>query len=374
MHSDTLYIRRCFELAQLGAGRVSPNPVVGAVLADAQGVIAEGKHEQYGGPHAEVHCLSAVAPADRSRIGQSTLYCSLEPCFHYGKTPPCADAVLRAGIPRVVISNLDPNPLTAGQSVQKLRAAGVEVVEGVLEAEGRYLNRAFFTWITEKRPYVILKWAQSSDGLVGRVGERTPVSGAAALRYVHRLRSEVDAILVGSQTALTDNPRLDTRLCSGAKPPLRIAFDRSGQLPASHHLLDDSQPTWIFGPARYQAFANTVFQDLECSTPRDISALLGAHQKAILLVEGGPKTHRHWLESGLWDEIIVIENDKRMGHGISAPVLPKHASAAEYLPEQVFPFLTEDFWIQKDRVRHYLRSPFLALPLTGTQQKNRIPV
>lgn len=343
MENDTFYLNRCFELARLGAGRVSPNPLVGALLADADGIIAEGWHQYYGGAHAEVNCLNAVRPQDRYRISKSTLYCSLEPCFHYGKTPPCVEAVLRAAIPKVVISNLDPNPLTAGQSVKKLRAAGVEVTEAVLEKEGAFLNRAFFTWILQKRPYVILKWAQSRDGFVGRPHERTAISSAPALRYVHRLRGETDAILVGGQTALTDNPRLDTRFYPGARNPLRVAADRRGQLPATHHLLDDSAETWILGLDRAGSFERTRFYDASTSAPGSLAAQLYAANKGILLVEGGPKTHLQWLESGLWDEIIVLENNKMLRNGIFAPVLPEQAC------------LSESFWIQTDHIRRYCK-------------------
>ena len=212
MLAHETYMHRCFELARLGAGSTLPNPMVGAVLVHEGRIIGEGWHRQYGGPHAEVNCVAAVAEKDRALIPQATLYCSLEPCFHVGKTPPCVELVLRERIPRVVIANTDPNSKVAGQSVQKLRAAGVEVITSVLEQEGYSLNRIFFTWITEKRPYIVLKWAQSRDGFIGRPGERVAISSPETQRFVHRLRSEIPAILVGSNTALTDNPRLDTRL------------------------------------------------------------------------------------------------------------------------------------------------------------------
>lgn len=330
--SDERFLRRCFQLARLGAGSVSPNPMVGAVLVQEGRIIGEGWHQRYGGPHAEVNCIAAVRPEDRPMIRSSTLYCSLEPCFHYGKTPPCVDLVLREGIPRVVVSNIDPNPKVGGQSLAKLRAAGVEVREGVLEAEGYALNRAFFTWIAQKRPYIHLKWAQSSDGFIGRAGERVAISGPPALRYVHRLRSESDAILVGFQTALTDNPRLDTRYYPG-KNPLRIAFDRKGQLPPDHHLLDDSTATWLYAPERPGAWAQTRFlgKGGDITAIPDLLQHLSEAGRAILLVEGGAEVHREWLEAGYWDAITVIQNERPLRNGIAAPRIPAEAVLTEQL-------------------------------------------
>ena len=319
------FIRRCFDLARRGAGSVSPNPMVGAVLVHAGRIIGEGWHQRYGEAHAEVHCLRSVAPGNLALLPHSTLYCSLEPCFHFGKTPPCVDLVLAKHIPRVVVSNTDPNPLVAGEGLRKLAEAGVEVTTGVLETEGHWLNRAFFTWITQGRPYVILKWAQSRDGYLGRAGERTAVSGPAAQRLVHRWRSEADAILVGAHTAQVDNPRLDNRLFFGT-PPLRLASDRRGPLPATAHLLDDSLPTWIFGPPRRGRWQQTQFFPGEGAVPvSDLLAQLKAAGRAILLVEGGRTVLDQWLAAGCWDEIRVLENDRTLGGGLAAPQVPAGA-------------------------------------------------
>ena len=324
------YIRRCFQLARLGAGHVSPNPLVGAVVVHADRIIGEGWHRRYGEAHAEVNALQAVAEADRHLIPHSTLFCNLEPCFHFGKTPPCVDLILKEKIPRVVVSNTDPNPLVAGQSIQKLRAAGVEVHAGILEAEGRYLNRAFFTWIEKKRPHIILKWAQSADGYLGRQGERTAITGSLAQRLVHRRRSEADAILVGTTTALVDNPRLDNRLYFG-KSPLRIALDFAGKIPPTAHLLDDSRPTWIIGPRRGGTYRETQFL-----TPPETSGWilwllenLAQEKHAILLVEGGANVLRQFLEAGLWDEILLLENPQFLHRGVLAPSLPEEAHLVE---------------------------------------------
>jgi len=312
------YLRRCFELARRGAGQVSPNPLVGAVVAHEDRIIGEGWHQRYGQAHAEVNALNSVAPEDRHLIPQSTLYCSLEPCFHHGKTPPCVERVMQEKLLRVVISNVDPNPLVAGQSVARMRAAGIEVITGVLEQEGAELNRVFFTSVTHKRPFVVLKWAQSADGFIGRVGERTTISGPVAQRLVHRWRSELDAMLVGAQTARVDNPRLDARLVHG-RPPLRIALDQKGDIPQTHHLFDDSQPTWILGPKRQGEWAQTLFMPVPASWEAFLYHLYD-HRIASLLVEGGASVLRQFMEAGLWDEMRVLENPRLvLGDGIVAP-------------------------------------------------------
>ncbi len=331
-------MQRCFDLARLGGGQVSPNPLVGALLVHENRIIGEAWHQKYGGPHAEVNCIRSVPPELQHLIPKSTLYCSLEPCFHYGKTPPCVDLILEKKIPHVVIANTDPNPLTAGKSIAKLRAAGVSVTEAILEEEGAVMNRAFFTWITQKRPYVILKWAQSADGFLAIHGERTAISGPLVQRLVHRWRSESDAILVGTNTAVVDNPRLDTRYYPG-KLPLRISFDRHMRIPLSHHILNDSTPTWIIGPAREGGhWRHTSFFPADSMV--ETSALLEKlyqHNKAILFVEGGAMLLQQFIHSGLWDEARVIQSAKVIGDGIAAPLLldASHVSAERVREDQV---------------------------------------
>lgn len=327
--NDEQFIRRCFDLARLGAGSVSPNPMVGAVLVHEGKIIGEGWHQKYGEAHAEVNCVRSVSSENQSLIPYSTLYCSLEPCFHFGKTPPCVDLILEQKIPRVVVANGDPNPKVAGQSLAKLRAAGVEVVAGILEEQGHWLNRAFFTWIEKKRPHIILKWAQTSDGYLGKPGERTPISGPAALRLVHRWRSESDAILVGTTTALADNPRLDTRFFFG-KNPLRLVFDREGKIPSDFHLLDDSTETWVFGKKREGHFSTTdFFQNEDKILIPNLLEKLFETNRATLLVEGGAHVLAQFLENGYWDEIRIIENSRRLSGGLPAPAIPPTAILKE---------------------------------------------
>jgi len=338
--NDELFIRRCLDLASLGAGSVSPNPMVGAVLVHQGEIIGEGWHRRWGEAHAEVNCLQSVLPINQSLIPYSTLFCNLEPCAHFGKTPPCADLILAHKIPRVVVSNTDPNPLVAGKGLEKLKNAGVEVVKGVLEAEGLWLNRAFFTWIIQQRPRVILKWAQTIDGFLGKKEERTAISSPEALRLVHRWRAECDAILVGSNTALLDNPRLDVRYYLG-KNPLRVVFDTQGKIPASHHVFDDFTETWIFGSTHKEAkYAKTKFISTEKNIliPTILEALKNSG-RAILLVEGGANVLDQFLEIGIWDEIRVLEHSRRLGTGVPAPKIPETA------------VLKEQFQVGEDTVR-----------------------
>lgn len=343
--SDEAFMERCFQLAEQGEGRVSPNPMVGAVLVHEGRIIGEGFHQQWGEAHAEVNCLRSVSPENQALIPYSTLYCNLEPCAHHGKTPPCSDLIIASRIPRVVIANLDPNPLVAGKGLEKMRAAGIKLKSGVLEGKGHWLNRSFFTWIEQKRPWIVLKWAESADGYIGLQGERTHISGPVAQRLVHRWRAACDAILVGSHTALTDNPKLDTRRYFG-KNPLRVTVDRSGQLSDHHYFLDDSTLTWIYGPPRpHLALSQTLFLPVagKLDLPTLLQDLYNAG-KAILLVEGGATLIRDFIAQGLWDEIRVIRSANALNAGISAPELPDGL------------FLREEFVLQIDTIRTFARS------------------
>ncbi len=320
--TDVQFMARAFQLAQKGAGNVSPNPMVGAVIVHEGRIIGEGYHARYGGPHAEVNAVASVS--NHALLAQATLYCTLEPCHHYGKTPPCVDLVLRHQFKRVVVAATDPNPLVAGQSIAKMRAAGIEVITGVLEAAFYAQNAAFVHWMRtrQQRPYIILKWAQSSDGFLARTGERTAVSGALTRRLVHRWRTECDAVLVGTETAVIDNPRLDTRYYS-SKNLCRIAIDQHGRIPASHHLLDDSQPTLIIGTERQGDYTQTRFiERTKGQEPFTICRALAEDKKAILLVEGGARLLSSFIEQGLYHEVRIITGAVQLGQGVPAPVVP----------------------------------------------------
>jgi diaminohydroxyphosphoribosylaminopyrimidine deaminase / 5-amino-6-(5-phosphoribosylamino)uracil reductase len=332
---DEFYIRRCFELALKGKWWVAPNPMVGAVLVADNRVIGEGWHQAYGQAHAEVNAFAAVTEADQSLLPYSTLYCSLEPCFHYGKTPPCVDLVIRHQVKRVVIANLDPNPLVAGQSVAKLRACGVTVVTGVLAPEGTALNAVFFHHIQQKRPFITLKWAQTSDGFLGRVGERTAISGPIVQSVVHGWRAEHSAILVGTETAVVDNPRLDIRffdtsdLQRPVEPPKRFVLDFSERIPIAHHLLSDTLPTWIIGRTPRQFLLSNKHQWI---LPEGPTLWLQLFQRmyeelkiSSVLVEGGAQVHQQLLDLGWFNQVYVIQSASTLGQGVSAPTLPDQA-------------------------------------------------
>ena len=319
------YISHCIELARRGEYFVAPNPMVGAVLVDANGsMLAEGWHEKYGGPHAEVNCFRNAenrVPKIES-LKDCTLFVSLEPCSHYGKTPPCADLIIEKGVGRVVVGMLDPNPLVAGKGVQKLREAGIEVIVGVCENECRELNKRFLCLHEKKRPYVVLKWAQTADGFVDKKRELSTslsagdhLNGALAIstpktkKIVHKMRAENMAIMVGTNTVLLDNPRLKTTHWEG-RDPIRVTVDRNGILPMKSRIFDDDN----YIVYRKQTYWPFILADL---------AKRGIHS---ILVEGGPTLLNHILETGLWDEAhIEVAPELVIQTGVKAPniVLPE---------------------------------------------------
>ena len=340
---DAVYMSRCLELARKGAYYVAPNPMVGAVLVDRDGkIVSEGWHMRYGGPHAEVHCIrraeQITVSGERLAVsgktinwGEMTLYVSLEPCSHWGKTPPCADLIVEKGIGRVVVGMQDPNPLVSGQGIARLREHGIEVVVGVLEAECRELNKRFLCLQEKKRPYVILKWAQTADGYLdewrmdeGTKGESGPlvISNPVTKQIVHKMRAENMAILVGSGTALKDNPRLLTTRWSG-RNPIRVLLDRRGRVPKDSRIFSDEAETLVM---REEQNWQEVLQSL---AKRNIHSVL---------VEGGAEVLNHILEDGTWDEIHVEMSPIRLHReGVKAPLiaLPSEA-AAEVEGHQLF--------------------------------------
>ncbi|KAB7725963.1 bifunctional diaminohydroxyphosphoribosylaminopyrimidine deaminase/5-amino-6-(5-phosphoribosylamino)uracil reductase RibD [Rudanella paleaurantiibacter] len=320
-----LYMTRALELATLGRGFVSPNPMVGCVLVydDRTGprIIGEGWHQRYGGPHAEVNAVRSVRPEDEHLLPQATAYVTLEPCSHYGKTPPCADLLVEKRVSRVVVCNDDPNPLVAGRGLTRLREAGIAVETGVLAERGRELNRRFFTQMEQQRPYILLKWAETSDGFIGGPGgQPVSISGPLAQRLVHRWRAEEPAIMVGTNTARNDNPSLNVRLWHGLNPT-RIVIDKMGTLPQSLHVFDGSQPTLCYTynepPADMQATCVTL------NSGKDFLSQLLAdlHHRHIqsVLVEGGVALLSSFIQANLWDEMRVFRSPKMLGAGVPAP-------------------------------------------------------
>lgn len=318
------YMHRCLQLARLSQGYAAPNPMVGAVLVHNQQIIGEGWHQQYGGPHAEVACFESVPPHLKYLIPHSTLYVSLEPCNHYGKTPPCSLRIVQEGVQHVVIGCQDPFEKVNGTGIERLRQAGVQIETGILEKECLALNQPFFTYHIKKRPYITLKWAETVNGFMAGVEPAPlPISSAPARRWVHKLRSSRAAIMVGTCTALIDNPRLDNRLWWG-KPPLRVVTDTRGQLPKDSHLLQQPEGLVVFsneGPAAYPQGCTVLPVPVgQSAAIQYYMEQLHALQVQSVLVEGGAALHQAFLDAGLWDEVVVVKSTRmKVADGLRAP-------------------------------------------------------
>ncbi|MEN9686211.1 MAG: hypothetical protein RLZZ28_1997 [Bacteroidota bacterium] len=333
-YTHEAYMQRCLELAQKGAGFVAPNPLVGAVLVFENRIIGEGYHLQFGKEHAEVNCLASVAEADLALVPLSTLYVSLEPCAHQGKTPPCVDLIIRHRIPKLVIGCKDPFEKVAGKGIARLREAGIEVIEGVLEKEAVYLNRRFFCFHQKKRPYILLKWAETGNGkMAGNSAERLLISNEYTNRLVHQWRSEEAAILIGTNTALVDNPQLTNRLYTG-KSPLRMVIDKKLRLPTQLHLFDGSVRTILFNEIKQDTRQNPEYWLLkkEENTIRQILGICYQHEWQSILVEGGKELLQSFIDEGFWDEARLIQNGRlRVSEGMDAPRLKKAPDRKEHL-------------------------------------------
>jgi len=318
---NPLYMDRALDLAARGGRPVMPNPMVGAVIVHEDTIIGEGYHQAYGGPHAEVFAVQSVQ--DRSLLKDSTIYVSLEPCSHFGKTPPCADLIIESGIKSVVVGCKDPNPKVAGQGIQKLRDAGIAVHEGVRERECVMLNRRFILFQRMRRPYVILKWAETADRFIAREdGSSKWISSEFSRRTSHRWRSQEMAIVVGTKTALLDDPRLTVRHVEGSNP-LRIVIDTNLTLPSSLALFNNEVETWIFNALFSKKEGMTEWRHLDParSIPEQILGELFAAKKLSVIIEGGSHTLQRLIEAGLWDEARVFQSKKKFGTGIAAPTL-----------------------------------------------------
>lgn len=320
MTPDELFMLRTFELAQQGRGLVSPNPLVGCVIVKNNEVIGEGWHQRYGQAHAEVNAVESVP--DKTLLKGSTVYVNLEPCAHFGKTPPCADMLIQQGVGRVVISTLDTNPLVGGKGIKKLREAGIEVVTGVLESEGRELNKRFFTVFEKGRPYILLKWAQTSDGFIAKNNfDSKWISDELSRQWVHRWRSEEDAVLVGSQTVKYDNPRLTVRDWAG-RNPVRVVLDRFLKTDPGFHVFDQSVPTLCFNTIKAEAKNNLEW--IKLNEPLFVQQVVAElHKRKIqsVLIEGGTQIFNQFIEAGLWDEARVFTSPQNFTEGIPAPAL-----------------------------------------------------
>lgn len=324
MQVEEKLMRRCLQLAEYGKGHVAPNPMVGAVVVYNGKIIGEGYHREYGHPHAEVNAIASVK--DQSLLEKSTLYVNLEPCSHYGKTPPCAALIIEKKIPRVVVGHLDPFPEVAGRGIQMLRNAGVEVKTDFLKEECEALNKRFLTFHRLKRPYIILKWAQSADGFLDR--EREPNDGRKAEVFsndltrmaVHKLRAEEAAIMVGSRTAVLDNPSLTVRYWAGPNP-LRVTLDRDMSFPENLCLLDHQVPTVIFTENEVEDSDGLTYVKVTFvkNVLSQITDYLYRHNIQSLIVEGGSVLHKSFITEALWDEAHVEIAPNTLGTGVPAP-------------------------------------------------------
>ena len=324
MSSHELYMQRCIDLAQKGMGSVVPNPMVGAVLVYQDRIIGEGWHQQFGGPHAEVHCIQSVANEDKQFIPQSTLYVSLEPCNHFGKTPPCSDLIIQSQIKKVVIACTDPFEKVNGSGIKKLVDNGVEVITGILERDAIQLNKRFFIFHQQQRPYVILKWAASADGYISLPqGKPAKISNDITDKLVHKWRSEEAAIIVGTNTVLNDNPSLTTRNWSGNNP-LRIFIDKQLSIDATFKILDNSTATLILNLINNEKIGLNEFVMIKDEANLIKELLLFLYKKGIqsLIVEGGASLLQSFIESNCWHEARVIKNTELiLQEGISSPIL-----------------------------------------------------
>jgi diaminohydroxyphosphoribosylaminopyrimidine deaminase/5-amino-6-(5-phosphoribosylamino)uracil reductase len=322
MNHET-FIKRCLYLSQKGLGKVQPNPMVGCVIVHNNTIIGEGFHQGFGEPHAEVNAIASVE--DKELLKDSTLYVSLEPCSHYGKTPPCSDLIIKHKIPRVVIATEDDFSLVAGKGIQKLKEAGIEVIENVLRPEARLMNRRFLTFHTKKRPYIMLKWAETIDGYMDKnreAGEKgiNWITTPYTRQLVHRWRSEEDAILVGANTVLNDNPTLITHKYPG-KHPIRIIFDPKDVVPENAAIFSDVGRTVIFtGNENKRGRKNyVVINQTDLMQPLFDWCLKENIQS--IFVEGGAFTLKHFIKSGSWDEARALIGNDFFGGGVLAPKL-----------------------------------------------------
>lgn len=319
------YMQRCLDLAGLGMGNVSPNPMVGAVIVHKEKIIGEGYHQQYGQAHAEVNAVNDVIARHANAeelLNEATIYVSLEPCAHYGKTPPCADLIIKYRIPQIVVGCRDPFDQVNGKGIEKLQEAGLGVITGVLEGECKWLNRRFFTRVQHKRPYVILKWAQTADGYFAPPdGTQLWITGEESRRLVHRWRSEEDAILVGKNTVAIDNPQLNTRHWPG-KSPKRIIIDRKLELPQSQHVYDQSVETIVFNEVKTGIEGKIKYialEDFDRFVPQYILFQLYLQDIQSVIIEGGAHTLNSFIEAGLWDEARIFTGKAELDGGIKSP-------------------------------------------------------
>ena len=336
-------MQRCLELAVKGIGNVAPNPMVGCVIVCDGEIVAEGYHEQYGSGHAEPNAIKQVSDAI---LKKSTLYVTLEPCSHHGKTPPCADLIISKGIKKVVIGNLDSNPLVSGRGIQKLKEAGIEVEYRVLDKECKELNKRFFTFHEKKRPYIILKWAQTQDGFISRIPlpknkEDNWITGKESKDLVHQWRGEESAILIGYNTALVDNPLLTTRLVEG-KNPVRLIIDKNLDLPHNLNIFNNDSKTIVFNSIKSSDDDNIRYVRIDFQNMiQEILNECYVLNISSVIIEGGTKTINEFIQKNTWDEARLFVNpNKVFKQGIAAPVISFNQSAPTQIGDDLLYTIT----------------------------------
>ncbi len=328
--TDSLFMQRALELAALGQRYASPNPMVGCVIVHNGRIIGEGWHKRYGEAHAEVNAINSVE--DKALLSEATAYVTLEPCAHFGKTPPCVDLLILHRLKRVVICNEDPFPLVNGRGIERLKASEIEVETGLLATEGRELNKRFFTAVEKKRPYIILKWAETADGFIAAdAGKPIQITGKLSQQLVHKWRTEETAIMVGTKTALLDNPQLNVRHWVG-RNPVRVVIDKELRIPPHFNLVDNKQQTLLFNNIESKTDKFNTYIQVPQGT--DYLHFILAHLTSLKLqsvfVEGGTTLLQSFMDAGLYDEIRVFKNSIRLHAGIAAPLVPPHAFLAEH--------------------------------------------
>jgi len=339
MNNDEFYIKRCIELAQKALGNTYPNPLVGSVIVHNGKIIGEGYHHKAGENHAEINAINSVE--DKSLIPESTIYVSLEPCAHYGKTPPCALKIKELGFKKVVIGTMDSHDKVNGKGKKIIQDAGIEAVSGVLEKECIQLNKRFFTYHEKQRPYIILKWAQSGDGFLDKDFKSTAVSNTLASQFVHQLRADEHAILVGTQTAFTDNPSLTVRHVEGINP-VRILIDFDLKVPRDFKIYNNEAPTLIFNAEKEETEGNIRFIRIgkENFLP-DLMTALYKEQIQSVIIEGGRFTLQQFIDAELWDETIIIKNENlKLENGTKAPDFNQIPDKTESSRDNIISFYT----------------------------------
>jgi len=323
------YMLRCIEIAKNGLGSTAPNPAVGAVIVHEDTIIGEGYTGSFGGSHAEVNAIKSVT--DKTLLKNATLYVTLEPCSHHGKTPPCANLINSHNIPKVVVGVIDPNPIVAGKGIAILEAVGCEVVVGILEKECREHHKRFLTYQEKKRPYIILKWAETQDGFIAPLSEKRKanpepfwITNANSRQLVHQWRAEEQAILVGTTTVLQDNPKLNVRKWEG-KNPFRVVLDKSLKIPSHYHIFDKDYPTLIITGADdtsgYIEGKDYKVLNFTKNLTAQILTLLHEYQLTSVLIEGGARTLQTFIDENIWDEARVFVGSSSFGSGLKAPTI-----------------------------------------------------